>query len=108
MASNAHSIFMTSAFELHDRPCATSHADDCGTVALLPPPQVLRFSHRSVSDTQVAGDKTQGTMGRRKMRDEAPYRPFSPSRLPPLRANLHRERDLRWVGQVAIIDVYFT
>ena len=49
-----------------------------------PPPQVLRFSYRGECETRVTDDEGQGTMGR-----------SSPSRLP-LRANVHRERDV-WV-----------
>ena len=49
-----------------------------------PPPQVLRFPYRGECETRVTDDEGQGTMGR-----------SSPSRLP-LRANVHRERDV-WV-----------
>ena len=46
-----------------------------------PPPQALRlfFFHRGERETSVTGD-------------EAPLRPFSPSRLS-LRPNFHREKD---------------
>ena len=41
-------------------------------------------------DTRVTGEEAQGTKERRKMRGEATFRPFSPSRLP-LRASRERE-----------------
>ena len=36
----------------------------------LPPPQVLRFSHRGERETRVTADEAQGAMGKRKMRGE--------------------------------------
>ena len=49
-----------------------------------PPSQALRLSYRGECETRVTDDEALGTMGR-----------SSPSRLP-LRANVHRERDV-WV-----------
>ena len=62
-------------------------------VCYLPSPQALRISHRVERETRVTGKEEQSTMGRKKKRREAPFRPFSPSHLP-LRANFYPERDV--------------